>query len=156
MATEVGLMFTLEESLLVSLTIVPPTGAGVDSAITNGDVCPGAIEISEGNVMLPNGEMVIDAEAFVTLWVEVVVVMIADPGETAVTKNVVEVRPAPMVTLAGTETKEGSVISEKLNPADGAGIEMLKVKAWLAPATIVAKAGVKLAKMGVGGTTTNE
>jgi hypothetical protein len=116
---------TLDVSLLARLTVTPPDGAGMPNVTENGTCCPG------GNVTLDAREI---EPCIVTLVVasgmfgRLLAWSVAEPGPTAVTGTETLLKPALMVTDAGTVTAPVFEELRAMVMGDGATAERFSVR----------------------------
>jgi hypothetical protein len=79
MVTLAGEIVARAGSLLLSVTVTPPAGAGVGSVIWNATDCPTATERPDGSPMTPELTTVTFRAPFVTFAAVVLEDMVADP-----------------------------------------------------------------------------
>jgi hypothetical protein len=146
MLTVPGEIDSLEESLLVSVTVAPPAGAG-DPKVTgkSTEVLRPTFKFT-GTLISPGAETVTPAVAFAILGVVVLAVIVVEPGPTAVTGTVTLFWPAAMVTDNGTVA---TPLLEELRvnvTLEGAGTERVRERFFVPVAENTRLAGKKLAE----------
>ena len=92
---------TLDGSLLIRVTLIPPAGAGVDKVTANGADCPSPTAVVAGTLMVGTACTVTVAVTLVMPAAEAVIVT-GPPTATPVTGTGTLVVPAANVTVAGT------------------------------------------------------
>src|SRR5215467_8746282 len=95
---------TLDVSLLESVTVTPPGGAGVPKLIGNAAVCPNPNVGLAGRLMAPGDVTVTLAVALATFASPEVAVIVAVPTPIAVNSTLMLLRFAGIVTESGTVT----------------------------------------------------
>jgi hypothetical protein len=133
-------------SLLSSVTVTPPVGAGEPRlTVTGTDALSPTLRLA-GRLMAPGAVTVILAVAFGMFGVVVEAVIVAEPGATGVTATFTLVWFAGMVTEAG--TVDTPVLDDDNANVTGAGAGTESVSERLCapvPVTMVAVPGKKLA-----------
>ena len=127
--TVAGEMLTLFESLLASVTVTPPAGAGPGSVTWNAADWPKATLTFEGSRMAPLFCTVTAAVAFETFGETVLAVIVVVPAETPVTGKIAVVAPAAMVAVAGIVIIPAVLLAKVIaTPPAGAGADSVKVR----------------------------
>src|SRR4051812_3660354 len=117
-------MASFAVSLETSVTVTPPTGAGVPRLIGNAAVCPSPRVGLEGRTIAPGEVTVTLAVAFATLASPEVAVIVAVPAAFPETGTFTLLADAGMVTEAGTlATPELLELRVITMPPAGAGAE---------------------------------
>lgn len=127
--TLVGDTLTLEGSLLESVNVTPPAGAGEDKVTGNGTDWPSPAFTFDGRLTVPKTSTVIFALAPAMLGALVAAVTVAEPTPMPVTGTVMLVVFCGMTTLAGTVAMSGLFeFKVTAKPPAGAGDERVKVR----------------------------
>lgn len=138
-----GEMVTFEGSLLVRLMNAPPAGAGVPKVMGKFTVSPGARLILAGRMIAAAPATVMPAVAGANP--AALAVMVADPGDPAVTGTVTLLPFEGTVTVAGTEATAGLVeFRFTVRPPTGAGDGRDKVRFWVPAPMIVRLPGDRI------------
>jgi hypothetical protein len=138
-----GDIVSFAASLLTSVTVTPPGGAGVPNVIGNGAVCPSPTVAFDGRPMAPGNVTVTLAVALATPTSPEVAVIVAVPTPLAVTGTFM------LVTLAGIVIDAGTVATPELlelrltvKPPAGATAERLREMFWV-PVPVIVRLGGK-------------
>ena len=145
MLTVVGEKVSLERSLLASVTVTPPAGAGVPKVTGKSTEVLRPTFKFTGSVMSPGAVTVTPAVALAILGVLVLAVIVADPCPTAVTGTVALFWLAGMVTDTGTVA---TVLLEELRvnvTLEGAITESVRERFCTPVPAIVRLGGKKVA-----------
>jgi hypothetical protein len=120
MTTLAGVTMTFEASLLFSVTVTPPAGAGADSVTPKDADWPSFTGVLAGEMIVPvTVTMAVTVAGKFTTIADAVIT--ADPGAIPVTGTVTVVAPGARLTVAGTVTLLGSSeLRLTIKPAAGA------------------------------------
>ena len=146
MSTVPGEMVSLERSLLVSVTVTPPAGAGVPKVTGKSTEVLRPTFKFTGSVMTPGAVTVTPTVALAILGVVVLAVIVVEPGPTAVTGTVT------LFWLAGIVTDKGTVATLLLEELrvnvtlEGAGTERVRERFCVPVPENVRLPGKKLAE----------
>ena len=120
MTTLAGVTVTFEASLLFSVTVTPPAGAGAGRVTVNGADWPNLTGVLAGDLIAPVTFTAAVAKAGKFLTVALAVITV-DPGAIPVTGTATLVAPAAKLTVAGTVALLGSLeLRLTIKPAAGA------------------------------------
>lgn len=139
-----GVTVTADEPL-VSETVKPPAGAGIESVTGNGAGWPGPIVTLAGRPIAPMGAppLTVTVAAALVIFAALAVIVVA-PGAIPVTGTLTLVAPAAKAALAGTVATPGLLeTSVTVSPAAN-GADKLNVRFWTAAPVMVRLAGAKL------------
>jgi hypothetical protein len=143
--TVAGEMLTLFESLLTSVTVTPPVGAGPGSVTWNAADWPRATLTFEGSRIAPLPCTVTVAVPFETFGETVLAVIVVDPTATPVTEIVVVLNPGPMFAVAGMLMIPAVLLAKVTNtPPAGAGADSVRIRGCDAVPVSVKVAGEKV------------
>ena len=138
-----GVTAAFEVSLLFSMTVTPPAGAGAGKIIARATDCPNVTVVLGGRRIAADDVMVTPA---VALGIPVALaVIVAEPAATPVTGTATLVVFAPKLTV-GAALATPALLELRLivNPPDGAGPDRISVRFCVAVPVIVRLAGEKL------------
>jgi hypothetical protein len=128
MLTLAGEIITFVESLLLSVTVTPPVGAGVPRVTAKATDWVGPTVTLDGKEMVPGATMVMLAVVS-GMFGEELAWIVAEPGTTPVTGAVMLEMPAGKATVDGT-VATAVLLELKLivTPAGGAGTDRFSVR----------------------------
>jgi hypothetical protein len=140
---------TFEVSLLISVTVKPPAGAGVDRVTGNARVWPSSSVVVAGTLIAPPLGRTVTMAVALVMPVALAVINTGTPATVAaipVTVTVAVVAPAAKVTLGGTVALVVSLETRlTAKPPTGAcPFDRVRVRFPILPALIVKLAGTKL------------
>lgn len=140
-----GEIVNIEVSLLVSVTVTPPGGAGAGSVTCMAVDWPSPTVTPEGSDRLPGELTVAVAVALVTFGVAVLAVIVVVPRAAPVTETFAVVVPAAIVVVpAIVTTPAGLAASVTFRPPAGAGADKVRVSVLVSVPVRLRVCGEKL------------
>jgi hypothetical protein len=137
-----GEMLTFVASLLVRVTVTPPTGAGLDNVTGNGADWPTPTDTFEGRMIVPATTTVTSSVPLVTFGALVLAVMVAVPAPTPDTVTFTFVVFCAIVTCGGTvAAPELLDVRLTVKPPAGAGPERFSATVCEPPAPMLTSCG---------------